>query len=622
MIDNLPQPDVTRSSQSVLIRYEVTQRTNALKVYPIKSCNGSTIILIGHENGVKIVWRGGRKFKFEQPPTNCHKVNGSGNIVVSLDSDDEVITPMVAHPDQPEFEEEEEEDDDDDDDDEKKYETSFPYLGIVQNLDLSLGSAVLQLAVLPSTTLESDQLLDRNSIIFVAACADNSLRLVTLPITPPSPSTKARPDFRAVPESPNAGDGKWGEKIFFLNGHNKPSDCVSIAIDSNFGDPHYIIASCSLEVNGRLLIWRNSVRCPCLQLDPFQSIYLVSPARTISFNPSSSRPNYLLVAETTGACRIFDNNSSNFQAGTVDFLSSSQCRWLISIMTTFPNIKSKSTGTGTCTGFGRKTIADAQWILDGCAIIVLLNDGEWGIWDIEGLRMDINYPNGLLNYQGIKGGSKSEFNLTGFIDSLNKARKSGPQQTGAPRFIPLTPGTQKSLDPFNNQAPMIKNGKISLLEIPTSSSTRFKDVVVLFHLGETYTIIPSILKYWTSYFRKDQQSSSLFGSESSGRTIKLQEVGLLGERCSAVAFIPIDKIKKDSTIPEIVILGEHRFVILNSRKNIVSPSSLTENMALFRPSRKLDSIENNQLNVTNIEMALERMGEKNSHGLMIYDAYS
>ncbi|TQS38121.1 hypothetical protein Golomagni_01380 [Golovinomyces magnicellulatus] len=617
MIDNLPQPNVMRSSQSVLIRYEVPQRTNALKVYPIKSCNGSTIILIGHENGVKIVWRGGSQFKLEKPPINCHKVNGSSNIVVSLDSDDELVTSMPAHQDQPEFEDEEA-DDDNDNDDEKIFESSFPYIGIVQTLDLSLGSAVLQLAVLPSTTLKSYQLLEMNSIIFVAACADNSLRLVTLPITPPSPATKARPEFSTVSESPNAGDGKWGEKIFCLNGHNKPSDCVSMSIDSNFGDLHYVIASCSLEVNGRLLIWRNSVKCPCLQVDPFQSIYLVSPARTISFNPSSSRPNYLLVAETTGACRIFDYNSSNSQAGTVDVLSSSHCCWLISIMTSFPDTKSRSTITGTCTGFGRKAIADAQWILDGCAIVVLLNDGEWGIWDIEGLRMEINSPNGLLNYQGIKGGSKSDFNLTGFIDSLNKARKSGPSQTSTSRFIPLTPGTRKSLDPFNSQAPIIKNGKISLIEIPTSSSTRFKDVVLLFHLGETYTIIPSVLKYWTSYFRKDHQSSSIFGSESSGRTIKLQEVGLQGERCSAVAFIPSDKIKKDNSIPEIVILGEHRFVILNSRKNIASPSSLTENMTtLFRPPCNLDSVENNQLNVTNIEMALEKMGEKNSHGLMM-----
>ncbi|EDN03408.1 predicted protein [Histoplasma mississippiense (nom. inval.)] len=32
----------------------------------------------------------------------------------------------------------------------------------------------------------------------------------------------------------------------------------------------------------------------------------------------------------------------------------------------------------------RKTVVDAAWVLGGKAIMVLLSDGSWGIWDPEG----------------------------------------------------------------------------------------------------------------------------------------------------------------------------------------------------------------------------------------------
>ncbi|POS85783.1 hypothetical protein EPUL_004077 [Erysiphe pulchra] len=605
MRDFLSQPKVTRLSKRLLVGYDIPHFTHSVKVYPISSSNGSSIILIGHENGVKIIWRGGRQFLSQvSPTTNTHKVNGSGPAIVLLDSDDEAAAPVVAFNEQSKFIEVEEE-----------FDPLNPYPSIVQTLDLNIETGALHLAVLPSSILKSYELLLGNRIIFVSACADNMLRLTTLPITPPSPSFKERNRLQYAYESANSASGRCGEKVFFLNGHEKVSNGVSMIFDFNDGDPHYIIASISHELNGRLLLWCCSVESPMLQTEPFHSICLASPARSISFNTSPSRPNYLLVAEAKGACRIFEYCLPQNQASASDSSSSSHGRWLLSVMTDFSTTKSKFSNAAVAqTGFGRKAIADAQWIFDGSAILVLHDEGEWGIWDIEGLRMGVGNSQGLLHYHGVKGGSKSKFSISGFIDSSKKTHSSRPPQITASKFAPMTPGTRRSVDPFSNQASIPKKGQISVIEIPPPSPTRRTDEAVLFRLGGTYAVIPSILKYWSAHSGNDQ-SGSIFGSGSAGQIVKFEEVGLQGECCSATEFIPIFQSKSETIVPDIIVLGEHRFVIVTSENS--TASSLLGTVAnTHNATSNLNVSDSSQLVTTNlgtIEMALEKMEERNSN---------
>lgn len=605
MRDFLSKPRVTRSSKRLLIGYDIPQFTHSVKVYPISSSNGSSIILIGHENGVKVIWRGGRRFLLEELPTsNTRKVNGSGPAVVSLDSDDEATAPVIAFNDQSMFIEAEEE-----------FDPLNPYPSIVQTLDLNLKTGVLHLAVLPASILKFYELLVGNRIIFVSACADNLLRLITLPITPPSPSIKERIQLQYAYEPTNSANGKWGEKIFLLNGHEKTSNGISMIFDFNDGDPHYIIASISHELNGRLLLWCCSLESTLLQTEPFHSICLASPARSISFNTSSSRPNYLLVAEAKGACRIFEYCLPQSQASASDSPYSAHGRWLLSIMTDFSTTKSKLSNAAVAnTGFGRKAIADAQWILDGSAILVLHDEGEWGIWDVERLRIDTANSQGNLHYHGVKGGSKSKFSISGFIDSSKKTYSSRPPQTTASKFAPITPGTRRSVDPFNNQASIPKKGQISVIEIPPSSLTRRTDEAILFRLGGTYAVIPSILQYWSVHSGNDQ-SGSIFGNGSAGKIVKFEEVGLQGEYCSACDLIPIFQSESETIVPDIVVLGEHRVVIVSSEKS--KASSLMGTMANTQnATSNLKLSGSSQLNATNlgnIEMALELMEERNGN---------
>lgn len=519
-----------------------------------------------------------------------------------LDSDDEAVTTKACEK-EVEFT-----------DDEEEHESSRPYPSILQTLDLSFETGALHLAVLSSSILKCDQSFLGKQIVFVAACADNFLRLVILPLDPPPPSSNVRPVTRTNLASTYAENGRWGEKVFSLNGHNKASNSLTMTIESCDGELYYIIASHSHELNGRLLFWRTPFLCPSSIIEPFQSVYLDSPAKSISFNPSTSRPNHLLVAESMGVCRIYDYNGSIPQDIGPDVLSSAQGHWLLSLATDFLDIRTKSLASRPNIGLGRKTIADAKWIMDGCAILVLLNNGEWGIWNIECSSM--SSTQGLLGYQGIKGGSKSEFNLSGYIYHPTKVSSSGLGQANISKFTPLTPGTRKSIEPFSSLSLRHNEGSLSIIEVPSFSSSRRTDEAILFQLGENFAVIPSITKYWTLHSNRERPSS-LFSNDLDSQTIQLPEIDLQGEHCSAAALIPrssrnssFDRsLEWESAVPEVIVLAEHRFVILSWAKSVAPMMERKENRQKMASTFEIS--ESDGLDVNNIEIALEKMEEKN-----------
>ena len=569
---------------------------------------------------MKIVWRGGRPFKApRESSTASKKANGAEDAVIMLDSDDEGSS--QAFVDKPEFE-----------DEENELDPSKPYPNILQVLDLYLGTDVMQLALLPNSILKAEGASWRSleglkqKIVFTAACADNTVRLITLPITPPSPMSKARDDFRVNFSLANAGNGAWGETVVLLSGHQKPSEGLAMTVDiagsskqeQGRGDakpvgPQIIVASHSREVTGLLLLYRVSISSPKPHQEPFQSILLSSPAKCIFFNPSLSKQqsSHLLVADNIGVCRIYDFKllvkNSLAEESSQESLIDEQGTWLVSLYPGFHNNKSETQTQhiGAHAGFGRKTIVDAKWVSGGKAILVLLSDGEWGIWDIEGVGPGASQ--GLLGRQSIKGGSRSEFSLAGFIEGATTSRPSGPPQIAGSKFAPMTPGTRKSIEPFGSRAPSGPiRGQISVVDVPSTSPTNPAEESIVFWLGETFTIIPSLSKYWAANARKSANGGNLFNGTPGGRMVKLEHIDLLGERCSGVDQIV--RTNASSGLPsDILILGEHRFTLLLGKATSQSQSS--NRIALVE--KKTNSGE---LDVIGIDQALARMESSNGFG--------
>ncbi|KAL3426396.1 hypothetical protein PVAG01_03187 [Phlyctema vagabunda] len=604
-------PRVTKRKQSTQLSYELPNRIHTARTYPILSPNGSSIIIYGQENGVRIVWRGGRSFKppREQSTAPKGKPNGTHDAIVLLDSDDEDSAPPKFE-DKPEFGDEEE-----------VFDPATPYPAVLQTLDLYFGTDVLHLAVLPASVLRAEGVSWRSiepikkNIVFTAACADNSIRLVTLPLTPPSPLSKARPQLRTDFTAAHAGKGNWGETVTTLGGHHKHSEGVSMTAEflqsssskteSGKTEAHLIIASHTREVTGLIYLYRQYVKSPKSNLQPFQRIHLSSPARRIAFNPSLTpqRSSHLLVADCTGSCRIYDyktlikNTISDDEAPSVE-----QGTWLLSL---YPGFQVDASN-GAHAGFGRKTIIDAKWVADGGAIIVLLHDGEWAIWDIEGVGPGASQ--GLLGRQGIKSGSRSNYSISGWIESGLKStvsQSSGIVQNS--KFVPMTPGTRRTTDIFHHKnahgGPV--RGEISVIELASTSPTSPAEETIVFWYGESFISIPNLSKYWAAHNRKGSGGSgSLFNNNAAGRMIKLDGIDLRGERCTGIEQIArLGSVSSQPT--EVVILGEHRFTIWYSGKS-------TSQQIVLRPA--VDEMEvdsDGELDMIGIDQALSRMEKGN-----------
>ncbi|KAF7857854.1 uncharacterized protein EAF02_011221 [Botrytis sinoallii] len=640
MAPGFSHPRVSKNSQNTQLSYELPHRIHTTKVYPLPSPNGSTIILQGNEDGVRIIWRGGRPFKLQREINPKTTQTNGANKVISLDSDeDEPSKPPFE--DKPEFEDEEEE-----------IDPRRPYPSILQTLDLQFGTDVLHISLLPSSTLKADGTpwrgIDplKQKIVFTAACGDNTVRLITLPLTPPSPLSKDRDEFRLTPATANVGNGKWGETMIILTGHQKTSDGITMTVDfegkqastkddsNTASETQIIVASHSKEITGLLQLWRIPLPMPpsSTTVPPFQSVYMLSPAVSISFNPSFSEhhSSHLLVADNLGTCRIYNYRLLVNPSEDPESAIAEQGSWLISLYPGFKNNKADSQAShkNTYSGFGRKSIVDAKWVYGGKAVLVLLSDGEWGVWDVNGVGPGAK--RGVLGQQSIKGGSRSEFSLTGYVEGATKSnsKTTGPPQISQSKFAPMTPGTRKTTDLFSNkiQPTGPVRGKISVLEIPSVASHLAFEESILFWLGDSYTLIPSLSKYWSANPRKGQSSTNIFNTSPGSRPIKLENVDLLGERCISIEQAPKSSISPHtrSEIPsDIFIIGEHRYIIFIGGKS-VAPKPNQNAYALQLVQRededeqmtddRMIAVGSGELDVNDIDRALARMENKERSG--------
>jgi hypothetical protein len=585
--------------------------------YPLHSVNGSTILLYGHENGVRVLWKGGRPFKepFGLGAGGKAKTNGSSNdAVMILDSDDDMSGSQAApFEDKPEFEDEEEESN-----------PSKPYPPIIQHLDLNFGAAALHLDVSPV----SISILDaghappmfKDKIVFAAACSDNLIRVITLPLTPPSPASKSRQEVQYSFTAGNAGNGLWGESVVELSGFSMYPDGVSMtfinakserelvrrvaddrertrstSMPRSSGDEwHILVASHSRESTGLLLLHnipiietqRGGETVYSLSRDyslPSQTQYLPSPSITISFNPSvsSSQSTHILLADRSGACRIYDcqppRSSRSSGNPSLNASGNQQGVWLLTLYAGFQSNKldSATAAVASSTGnFGRKNIVDAKWVMAGKAIMVLLANSEWGIWDIEEVGPEVS--KGILTPQGVRGGALTTFSISGWIDGApvkSSSSRASMSQSSTSRFAPMTPGTRKLAEPvlFSGRSGghCFTRGGISVTRLLTASTISILDECVAFWLEDSYAVIPSLRAFWDAQARRNKGVGSgnlLSGGNSTGRAIRLEGVNLRGERCCGIRPLSQKSPSPEFGLPtEILIIGEHRYIMMSNQ---------------------------------------------------------
>ncbi|KAJ5124690.1 uncharacterized protein N7515_008515 [Penicillium bovifimosum] len=615
---SFPTTPLVRARQDGLqISYPLPHRIHTAKGYPLRSPNGSSIIVYGYDTGLKVVWRGGRRFaelKSSGPQVKPKAAeNADPDSVMVIDSDEEEEPEPVQEEPVVEFSLEESE-----------VDPAAPYEEILRQLDIPLGCRVLDVAVPRVLPEEARSPLDpfppilKTSIVVSVVCSDLSTRVVTLPLVPPHPAQK--------------DSSSWGIQTLTVNGaiihQDIPRNVAMTFTCHEHGDEQehrksrgrngnlrkwdLLVATHSAEGCGALLLHRIPIRegstFRLVEEDIVsQRRLLPAPAQTIAFNPStwpSIRHANLLVAFHHGCVKIYSCFSVKVSKParraslpqedyeTVD----TEGRWLISL---YPGFEQGPNGLPR-----RKPIIDANWVLGGRAAMVLLEDGEWGVWDIEGAGPGA--AKGPLHrqtsVQGVTGGSLTTYAVCGRIMTPLSNTNSETEQRS--RFAPMTPSTRRVredglLKGSMSTASPSHRGQISVLQTNPSSDILPDESILLRH-GRQSAVIPSLLSLW----RNAVKSTGTFDSSNRCRVSPFQDVNLMGQNFQAIAHLPAPTRRSrqaEQQSFDVLVAAEHQIMIL--------APELTESAEEPEPAvKKEETSDTDQLMLRRGELDVEGMG--------------
>ncbi|CAK7214305.1 hypothetical protein SEUCBS140593_002143 [Sporothrix eucalyptigena] len=616
---------VRQTPHNIQCLYDLDRRIYCVKTYPILSPQGANIIIYGHENGVSIIWRGGRRLKDVRKPDPKPTASTNADSVMILDSDEDEAAPATsaaAFIDNPVFE------------DAPADTNAGGFAEIVQTLDLPLHQAVLSVAVLPiapCAAKDAEPSLLQEQMVFSITCrATADVYVVTLPLTPPSNESKNRPQLRTNLLAGNLGHGAFGDVLIPLGGQNRRGEGVAITLakqkaavaagagssNANARTPtRVIVAVHSREASGTLRLWdvtvgtkRGASERP---IEPFQTEYLPSPLAGMAFNPT--HPTQLLAVDPQRAVRIYDYTipaipSDDMTEGPFP----PQGSWLLSLYPPFAR--------GGLTQTARKPIVAAAWIAYGHAILALLADGQWGVWDID--RASTNNTGGGVfgagsATSGIRGAALTTFTITGQIEGTTPLRNpaTSSRKSTEGDFVPMTPHTRRDA-----LAASFAGGVERLVATPGGvevvqqrslrGTAAGKETVVLWLGGSDYTVavIPDVSRFWDSQLRRTSGGGvNLFSGARPTRMVRIHDLGasLQGERCCGAVTVswptrqaqPIGRGDDDeddedaeavdsSASIEVLVQGESRLVATRESGDDAYAGGLTTRLLAASARRK------------------------------------
>ncbi|KAK8221895.1 hypothetical protein M8818_000060 [Zalaria obscura] len=563
----MQRPRISKQGRKLQLSYELTHRLHASKLYPVTAPNGSDIIITGYDNGIKVAWRGGKSIANQGNGKDTPLTNGANHDVIPLD-DDEGLGAYTNDPesdDEPMYESDEEEDGDP--------EQSYP--AIIQQLDLPMGHHVTDVAVpdLPPdsklmSTMSVPSLFE-DFIVVAVACSDCTAKVIMLPLLPPSEGSRRKKNLGVRVCSLNGiSDAREVVRTISLSWtSSQPSADEDMDIDHDKA-VDLLVALCTSEQSGRLLVYRvpaarDGRRSNFLKsnVEPVQSLFLPCNPVKIAFNAAhhpSKRHSQLLIADMQGCLRIYDPLAIKSQRGR------SLGAWHMTFTSSFRMPKNTSSNAPGLAQ--RKKILDSRWVFGGKAIIALLDDGEWGVWDVEGIT-----PKSQTKSSGT---SPAGFSIHGFLNDGASADTSDSRVKSSSRLAPMTPNTrrvrQENLFEGPKSAPgTAPRGGISVASTSTPHGTA-DDSIVLWYNNDAYAI-PSLTTFWQ---RSINSSGRDTGSLYSPGLSRLEGLDLFGEIINHV-----DQFSSRASSTglgsiaqrDVLITGEHRMIVLaNTRPQVPS----------------------------------------------------
>ncbi|KAL8655401.1 MAG: hypothetical protein Q9210_000899 [Variospora velana] len=585
------KPDVQRIDSLFHLCYNQSARIYTAKPYPIPSPNGSRIFLIGCENGLQILWHGGRLSRTHR------QGSADGNMIHHNLFETESEAESSLHSEGLHAQQ-----------DEDDYDSSTPCDSLVQSIKLPFGTAVLQIAVpyIPTDALQQHHktlpALYTKNLVVAVVCSDSSVRLVILPLAPPTESAKRKSEATDKRFVANKQSGVYGERTLVISGgsdYQGIPKCVALtlthalvetssnldmdrddvkpgsvtSIDHRSTSRRWtrsrsrsrakieawdiLVASCSSNASSPLLIHRAAMSSNGSRVEidrvPWSIQHVRSPLVSLHFHPAlpgDEMNGRLLAAESNGMVKIL---SCLFTGAS----PRSSC--LVSLNTNYQPLRGNR-GT-------RQHILDAQWMLGGKAVLALLEDGEWGLWDLEGYGL--RFPRGTIRAQTPRLDLYFSFAICDYIgrgpNTFKTNEANPPTQDGfkAVRIDSTTPDTRRIRQQNLFSGPLRDRDRPArgcISTIPNESCRTIDEAVLLWH-NDDLLVIPSLRTYWEN---RVKGYGNLFGNGSKGEATILSNVPLRGERHTSVSLLPMsdDSTYNDFAGYSVLVTGETRFVLV------------------------------------------------------------
>ncbi|KKK23391.1 hypothetical protein P175DRAFT_0477798 [Aspergillus ochraceoroseus IBT 24754] len=600
---SLPSRPLVRARDNGLqLSYQLPHRVYAAEGYPILAPNGSSIIIYGYEDGLKVIWRGGRPFSTQKGQTSKEKAQekptrANDDAIMIIDSDDESMA-GTQRDEAPEIDAGHQFEDE-----EPEVDPAHPYETVLRQIDIPLGSKVIGLAVpriLPDTArspLDPFPPILNKVIVVSAVCADYSTRVVTLPLVPPRPSDSHLTAWGVQSFSVNGGishqEVPRGVSITFTYLESEPQQDQEVSRrrtsgKSDAGGPgrwDLLVATHSAESSGLLITHRIPIVEEAADADTAYRLcpeeieskrcYLPAPAQNIAFNPSSypaARHSTLLVSFHSGCVKVYScfstkpSRAFRRSTSTQNDLETSETegKWLISL---YPGFEQSSPELSR-----RKVIINADWVLGGRAIMVLMADGEWGVWDLEGAGPGT--AKGPLHRQssveGVSGGALTTFSVSGRIvsppPSVSRSDTGASALAQRSRFAPMTPSTKRLREDTLLKGTAVGSSNPSLcggISVYQTNSPQdaLPDESILLRHGKQSAMIPSLLSLWRSAVK----ASGTLDASNRCRVSPIQDITLMGEPLRGICHLPAaSRLSRgaDHQAFDILVAAEHRLVIL------------------------------------------------------------
>ena len=625
------EPAIFRQRNVVQLSYELPHCVRASAVYPVRSPNGSRIVVCGHDEGIRIIWHGGRSYKQPTAANASAKVNGASKgepVVIDLSDDDEPAAPpkQVA-----EFEEEDDE-----------VDPAEPYKNVLRYIDIELSTSAIHLAVphgspTPADSSDSHAPILSTHLVVAVACADLTIRLISLPLTPPAqcadePSTWGM-QIVQIPASSGHQDFITNISMTdFAEGHDEEAGADRSKSRSRSGarvasktsrpisglEWSFLVASTSCTGSGLLLIHRipltdqNTFNQSPEALFPAQRQLLRSPLSgcRLSFNPcthpSDRASNLLITLPDSGCVKVYQvipqsthargrrgsgatMDSTTSSGGSIRGSSKQQGKFLVTLYSAFlPPDGGQPFGR-------RKHPLDASWVLGGRAILALFENGDFGVWDLEAAgppsaAQTQNLLKGQSSVSGIQGGAQASFTIRGSLTaSTISSLDSKADSSDTTVLAPMTPHTRKTRsdrlfegrESGSMEATGSTNssrGNISVTELPQASvsrSPKYADESVLISYGDCIFHLPSLQIFW----RAEVSGRGTFGTSSASKPNPLPPLRLSGQHIKSLSQFPLEQANSAadtaSTTLEILAATDHALLLLLrplSEENAPEPS--------------------------------------------------